>query len=116
MAETPERNLLPAIRTILEQMQELEQDHKAEVADYERKKREYTDSLTVLRKLNTVCEKCGGTGKTLRVRACAEDFAVDPDDPEDWLTCNRCNGTGQEPKEKEEPRKRRAGKPRRQDT
>ena len=80
-------NLVPAIR-------ELEQEIRKRTSAFEKEIQPYRDSVAQLRKLNTACEVCNGTGKVLRSRACAEDDAPDPDDPRDWLKCFKCNGTG----------------------
>lgn len=56
-------------------------------------------TLELLKKKNTLCLKCFGKGKVLRSRACAEDDRPDPDDPSDYIRCDRCNGSGREPKE-----------------
>jgi len=52
-------------------------------------------ALEELRKQNTVCEKCQGDGKVLRTRMCTEDDRPDPNDPNDWITCPECRGTGE---------------------
>jgi len=52
-------------------------------------------ALEELRMRNTVCEKCKGDGKVLRSRMCAEDDSPDPNDPNDWITCPECRGTGE---------------------
>lgn len=75
------------IREVESQINQLEAEFKAKV-------KPYYDSLNALRKINTACEKCGGYGKVLRSRACAEDDRPDPDDPRDWNTCPVCNGSG----------------------
>lgn len=83
----PSLNLVPAIREVESQINQLEAEFKAKV-------KPYYDSLNALRKINTACEKCGGYGKVLRSRACAEDDRPDSDDPRDWNTCPVCNGSG----------------------
>ena len=88
-------NLVPAIRAVEKELEEAEGRAKAV---YEATVKPYRDSLEQLRTMNTVCEECGGSGKVLRKRACAEDDAPNPDDPTDWLTCDRCKGTGKKPK------------------
>lgn len=80
-------NLVPAIREIERQIVKIESEFATRLAPYER-------SLEELRKINTACEFCGGEGKVLRTRACAEDDMPDPDDPTDWRRCEICNGTG----------------------
>lgn len=80
-------NLVPAINAIEEQMRELH-------ADFNKQMSELEDGLATLRKLNTVCERCGGAGKFLRSRACAEDDRPDPNDPRDYHKCDKCHGTG----------------------
>lgn len=80
-------NLVPAIREVEAQIRQL-------TAEFEKKVKPYNDSLVTLRKVNTACERCEGTGKVLRSRACAEDDRPDPDNPRDWNTCPVCHGSG----------------------
>ncbi|MCM1222438.1 MAG: hypothetical protein NC548_49020 [Lachnospiraceae bacterium] len=85
-------NLVPAIREIEHQISKMESDFEAKILPYKR-------SLIELRKINTACEFCGGEGRVLRSRACAEDDRPDPNDPTDWLKCSKCCGTGLAKKE-----------------
>lgn len=88
MPKTPDTlNLVPAIREVEAQIGQLEAEFKAKI-------KPYRDSLSALRKINTACEKCGGSGKVLRNRAYAEDDRPDPDDPTDWRSCPICHGSG----------------------
>ena len=80
-------NLLPAIKAVREQMDEIERDYRSKIYPLQ-------TCLNNLVKLNDTCEMCEGKGKILRMRACAEDDAPDPDDPRDWITCHTCAGTG----------------------
>lgn len=80
-------NLVPAIREIEHQISKMEGEFAAQITPYKR-------SLEELRKINTACEACGGEGKVLRSRACAEDDRPDPNDPTDWRKCEVCCGTG----------------------
>ncbi len=80
-------NLVPAIREIEEQIKTMEYEYKEKI-------KPYLNSLEQLRKINTACEKCGGKGRVLRSRACAEDDRPDPKDPSDWIECFICSGTG----------------------
>lgn len=80
-------NLVPAIQEMEKEIRNLKNTH-------EKKLKELTDGLTALRKLNKVCEKCGGEGKYLRSRACAEDDRPDPNDPRDYVKCSECHGSG----------------------
>ena len=80
-------NLVPAIKALEEQIKEIRSEYLETVRPYE-------DSLRELRKLNTACERCNGTGKLLRHRSCAEDDRPDPNDPADYVKCMRCGGTG----------------------
>lgn len=80
-------NLVPAIKALEEQIKEIRLEYLETVMPYE-------DSLRELRKLNTVCERCNGTGKLLRNRSCAEDDRPDPEDPNDYEPCKLCGGTG----------------------
>lgn len=82
-----ELNLVSAIRTIEEEIRKLTYEFQQKVDPYEK-------SLKHLKELNTACLKCGGTGKILRSRACAEDDRPDPDDPRDWHQCPACRGSG----------------------
>ena len=80
-------NLVPAIKAIQAEMDKLFKEYRETVKPYE-------DSLRELLKLNTACENCGGSGKVLRSRACAEDDRPDPNDPKDYVKCQYCGGTG----------------------
>lgn len=80
-------NLVPAIR-------ELEREIRVQEGEFNSRMKPYRESLEQLRKLNTACETCGGTGKVLRSRACAEDDRPDPNDPADYKMCIVCKGTG----------------------
>jgi RecJ-like exonuclease len=75
-------NLVPAIHEIEEQIAQIK-------ASYAKELKPYVDSLDKLRAINTACEKCGGAGKVMRPRACAED-----DRERDMITCSVCGGTG----------------------
>lgn len=81
-------NLVPAIKAIQAEMDKLLKEYRETVKPYE-------DSLTQLRKLNTACENCGGSGKVLRRRVCTEDDRPDPNDPRDYVKCQLCGGTGE---------------------
>lgn len=80
-------NLVPAIR-------ELEREIKNQESDFLSRIKPYKDSLEQLRKLNTACETCCGTGRVLRSRTCAEDDRPNPNDPQDYRECSVCRGTG----------------------
>lgn len=79
-------NLIPAINNIRAQIKVIEARHVSEL-------KPYVESLEALRKINTACENCGGTGKIFR-RACAEDEG-------DYHRCEVCHGTGKIVEEKE---------------
>lgn len=83
-------NLVPAIRTVEAQIREME-------CEFEKRITPFRDSLVALRKINTACEDCAGSGKVLRTRTCAEDDRPDPNDPKDWYKCSYCNGSGKKP-------------------
>jgi hypothetical protein len=72
-------NVVPAIRAIETEIGSIKAKHRMELEPYETSVRE-------LRKINTACEKCVGTGKVFR-RSCAEDEG-------DFYVCEECNGTG----------------------
>lgn len=80
-------NLLPALEEMRRQIQKVKSEKDMELHELEQ-------GLDALKKLNTYCESCGGVGKTLRSRACAEDDRPDENDPRDWRKCNYCGGTG----------------------
>ena len=80
-------NLVPAIRQMEKQIDENNQEHH-------KKNQELLDGLVALRKLNTVCEECGGKGKRLRQPVCAEDDRPDPNYSGDWRSCEACGGLG----------------------
>lgn len=84
-------NLVPAIHALEVEISEIDAEYRKKVDPYKR-------SLAELRKLNQACERCNGTGKILRSRACAEDDAPDPDDPTDYITCPECWGSGKSKK------------------
>lgn len=73
-------NLVPATREIESQIRKMESEFQAKISPYKR-------SLEELRKINTACEKCAGTGKIFR-RSCAEDEG-------DYYRCEECYGTGE---------------------
>lgn len=81
-------NLVPAIREIEQQIREIEHKHKVEMEPY-------LNSVTELRKINTACEKCGGSGRVWK-RACAEDEG-------DYCGCDTCHGTGEKSKKGANP-------------
>ncbi|HBN04362.1 MAG TPA: hypothetical protein DD434_01040 [Bacteroidales bacterium] len=74
-------NLVPAINEMENVINKIKNE-------YEGKLNELTSGLKVLRKLNTVCERCNGTGKIKKPHTCAED-----DDDYD-ITCPVCHGSG----------------------
>lgn len=80
-------NLVPAIKEIENQIKRLTNEFQTNIKPFQ-------DSLVQLRKINTVCERCSGTGKILRSRACAEDDRPDPNDPTDYIRCPLCYGDG----------------------
>lgn len=94
MAQSEKLNLVPAIREIEAQIRDI-------TAEFEAKVKPYKDSLDALRRVNQACERCGGEGRVLRSRACAEDDRPDPNDPSDYNTCPICHGTGLVPKSRE---------------
>ena len=83
-------NLVPTIRTIEAQIREMEREFEKQITPFK-------ESLVVLRKINTTCEYCAGSGKVLRTRVCAEDDRPDPNIPGDWHKCIHCNGSGKKP-------------------
>ena len=80
-------NLLEAIHT-------LEDEKRKILREAEEKCKALDQSIHTLRLTNEACWFCGGKGKLLRKRACAEDDRPNPDDPRDWNICNACKGTG----------------------
>lgn len=72
-------NLVPAIKEIERQINEIKNKHQNELQPY-------IDSLKSLREINTTCENCGGSGKVYS-RACAEDDG-------DYYFCDDCRRTG----------------------
>lgn len=87
MSELNQINLLPAIRALDDELTRIAEQ-------YQIKRRELENGLKALRRINTVCEYCGGDKKILRSRACAEDDRPDPNDPSDWKKCPCCGGSG----------------------
>lgn len=80
-------NLLDAIKT-------LEAEKTAIKTEAQKKCDALDQAIHTLRVTNEACWFCGGKGKILRSRACAEDDRPNPDDPRDWNTCSACRGTG----------------------
>lgn len=80
-------NLLEAINT-------LEGEKKAILDEAAKKAAALDQAIHTLRVTNEACWFCGGKGKILRQRACAEDDRPDPNDPRDWNPCRACKGTG----------------------
>lgn len=80
-------NLVPAIKILEEEIRKLGYEFDKQIQPYR-------DSLSQLRKINQACERCNGTGKVLRSRACAEDDRPNPNDPMDWNKCPICGGSG----------------------
>lgn len=80
-------NLVSAIR-------ELEREIRVQEGEFNSRIKPYRESLEQLRKLNTACETCGGTGKVLRPRVCTEDDRPDPNDSANHGECIACKGTG----------------------
>lgn len=72
-------NLVPAIKAIKDQIRQIQHKHRKELEPYE-------ESLDAMRKVNTACEQCEGTGRVFS-RSCAEDDG-------DYHTCTSCWGTG----------------------
>lgn len=73
-------NLVPAIREIEASIRVIKRKHEIELEPY-------INSLKELRRINTACEKCAGSGKVWK-RACAEDEG-------DWYKCDVCDGNGE---------------------
>ena len=80
-------NLVPAIKELEAQIKRQEQEFLKVIEPYK-------NSLTQLRKLNTVCETCRGNGRVLRARACAEDDRPDPKYINDYIIYPDCKGSG----------------------
>lgn len=79
---------------LVQPLSELRKERAKVKADLEAKLKGYDIAIAALEALNDTCEKCGGSGKVLRSRACAEDDRPDPNNPNDWVTCAVCGGTG----------------------
>lgn len=79
-------NLVQPIKKILAEKAALEQEYKAKMAGYD-------IALSALKTANTVCLTCEGTGKILKGANLAEE-TVDPQDPNSWVPCPACHGTG----------------------
>lgn len=73
-------NLVPAIHGIENQIRKMESEFQVKIAPYKR-------SLEEIRKINTACKKCAGTGKIFK-RSCAEDDG-------EYYCCEDCCGTGE---------------------
>jgi len=84
----PKLNLVAAIRTTQSEISNMKNRHRKELQPLE-------DALIALRRINTVCERCNGSGKILRSRTCAEDDRPDPNDPSDYVVCPECIGSGE---------------------
>lgn len=79
---------------LLKEIEALKQQQRMIMAEAEKKCKALQKAENVLRIQNEACWHCGGTGKILRTRACAEDDRPDPNDPNDYHTCTACKGTG----------------------
>lgn len=78
---------------------------RKEKAEYKSKLIGIDTAILAVQRINTVCEKCEGKG-----RACAEDDRPDPNDPNDWITCPECHGSGGVTQQRKEgPRSTRKG-------
>lgn len=81
-------NLIPAMDAIKAKRQKLIEDKDREIQALD-------IAFKTLCELNEACLYCGGQGKKLRARACAEDDRPNPNDPNDWEICPSCKGTGE---------------------
>jgi len=75
-------NLVSAIKETERRISKLDADHQ-------KRRKPLEDRLSMLRKENTVCEKCNGAKQVMRPRTCAED-----DREREMITCPVCKGTG----------------------
>lgn len=80
-------NLVAALKELRKEKADLEAEYKSKLIGID-------TAILAVQRINTVCEKCEGKGKVLRPRACAEDDRPDPNDPNDWITCPECHGSG----------------------
>lgn len=74
-------NLVPAIEEMARQINKVKQEYKTKINELE-------DGLKALRNLNTVCERCNGSGSIPKPRSCAEDDDRYP------VSCPSCHGSG----------------------
>lgn len=74
----------PEFQTVIKQLKETIAQH---TETHEAVIFVYKNALHELRKINDTCERCEGTGRILKPRACAEDDRTE-------ITCHCCNGTG----------------------
>ena len=88
---TREMNLVGAIRALEDSLFEIEKKFNDEVKPYK-------DGLEILKKLNTACTKCAGVGKILKSCNNINKHVPNPNKLEDYEWCDRCGGTGIEPK------------------
>lgn len=79
---------------LLKEIEALKQQQRQIMAEAEKKCKALQNAEYVLRNQNEACWYCGGTGKILRTRVCAEDDRPDPNDPNDYHICTACKGTG----------------------
>ncbi len=91
-------NLLPAIDELQKRKKHIEGLYQTELDGVNR-------ALEILIQMNEACPSCGGHGKKLRGRSCAEDDRPDPNDPADWVKCSVCGGTGRSPIQNNQPTK-----------
>ena len=80
-------NLVAALKELRKEKADLEAEYKSKLIGID-------TAILAVQRINTTCEKCEGKGKILRTRACAEDDRPDPNDPNDWITCPDCHGSG----------------------
>jgi DnaJ-class molecular chaperone len=86
-------NLVEVIRMINANLNKLERERENEInkinEKYKKVENDLKIALQVNMDLNTICTECGGQ-KTISCYINATDT--------DYKTCDRCNGTGMEPK------------------
>lgn len=80
-----ELNILPAIESLKNHVNKLE-------GDYDKKISQYKEALNKIYGADDTCPVCEGKGKVLI--GTTHGFIPNPDNPNDWKRCLKCNGTG----------------------
>ena len=81
----PALDILPAIESLRNYVNKLESDYDAKI-------KQCKEALNKIYGANDTCPVCKGEGKVLI--GTTRGFIANPDNPNDWKRCLKCNGTG----------------------